>query len=285
MAEERKIEFRDIPNTYTLWRDKVSVSTRKVLIEKTQPSTENSIYAHYYASFMEFELQRVEGELRVGRADRINIIEELEKPRVLFEKNLQLIKSKRGKLEARKQFINKFLSIKFKSVPEETTSDITSLENIDFNSPVTKEQEKELKKLLDHYVYREAIDEIDCEIKERDEEGVDVVRMNYGQHWKDRVAIDLTEFFTERQTIRLSDDYMDKYFRELDYRMSRALKRKVLIEKTGYDFFSWKKRGFVNLDYTERRAYFNTQERKLEYQYVAGEIHRRLTPPSDINFR
>jgi hypothetical protein len=234
----------------------------------------------------------VQGELRVGRANRINITEEMEKPRVLFEKNLYLIKSKRETKERRQKMIQALFQYVggVKSNLDDITGDITSLEGVDFDSPVTEEQKEELKKLLDHYVYREAIDEIDCEIKERDEDGVDGIRMNYGQHWKDKVANDLTEFFTEHQTIRLPGDYMDKYFKELDYRMSRALRRKVLIEKTGYDFFSWEKRGFSNPDGSnlygiQRRDYYDSTERRLEYQYVAGEIHRRLTLPSDMNFR
>lgn len=202
MDSERIINFnKEIPNTFKIWNDKITILKRKVLIEKVEPSNENSIFAHYFASFMEHQLAHNQ-----HRRNLHDIISEIEKPRLLFEKDLKSSKLKKDKLEARKKFINNHCSINIKSKPEEITSDITSFEEIDFNSPVTKEQKEELKKLLDHYVYPECIDEVNCDIKEKDEDGVDIVRLNYGQHWKDKIAKDLQEFFTEHKTVRLPNN-------------------------------------------------------------------------------
>ena len=91
MSEERNTNSKEIPNTLLLIKDRTSILKRKVLLEKLEKPNENSIYAKYFASFME-------GEIRAGLVrpnNRINIVEELEKPRILFEKDLYKLEDKK----------------------------------------------------------------------------------------------------------------------------------------------------------------------------------------------
>ncbi len=282
MENKRILNFsKPIPDTYKLFKDKVSVLNRRVLTEKVEPSDESSVFKQYFASYMEMQLSIEQGNQFLR--DLQNKTAEFDKPKVLIEKDLKLIKLRKQKLEARKQFIDNHLTINIKSKPEEITSDITSLENIDFYGPVTKEQKKELKEILDQYMYRDCIDEINCDIKERDKDGVDVVRMNYGQHSKDMIASDLNKVFTEQQSERLDENYMNSYFRQVDYKLSRILKRNVLIEKKGHQFFktkNWERLGFITL-----RNYLDSVYRQMEYQDIVGEIHRRINTTENINFQ
>lgn len=281
MSEERNINFKEIPNTFLLIKDRTSVLKRKVLLEKVEKTNENSIYAKYFASFME-------GEIRAGRVqpnNRINIIEELEKPRILFEKDLYKLEDKRERIKKRRKFIDKLQQmcngLKVKSLPNDITSDITSLENIDFNSSCTEEQKEYVKKQFDYYVLTEAIDEINCEIKNKEIDGVDLSRMHYS--WEDEVSKSIKNHFIDNQTIRLPENYMELYSKNLDYHFNLFLRRKVLVEKTGYNFFSWEKLGFdTNTSYRDKMAYFTSDERALERKLMMGEFHRRINMPSDM---
>lgn len=274
MDTERILNFnKEIPNTFKLWNDKTVILKRKVLIEKIEPENENSIFQEYFASFT--ELQR---SLELGRNFILglqNAKAELEKPRVLIEKNIKLIKLRKEKLEARKKFIDNNLTIKIKSKPEEITSDITSLEEVDFNSPITKEQREEIKKILDHYVYSDCIDEINCEIKEKDSDGIDVIRMNYGQHWKDEVAKNLEKFFTEHKTVRLPIDYEQQVNLKIDTSFNLVIKRRVLVEKIGYP--TRMGMGSRYDKFLESVSHYNYKERKkLIDEYVQNNIYQEI---------
>ena len=171
--------------------------------------------------------------------------------------------------------------LKVKSLPNEITSDITSLENIDFNSSCTEEQKDYVKKQFDYYVLPEAIDEINCEIKNKEIDGVDISRMDYS--WENEVAKSIKNQFINNQTTRLSEDYMESYSQKLDYHFNLFLRRKVLIEKTGYSFFSWEKLGFdTNASYRDKSVYLTSDERAFERTLMMGEFHRRINMPSDM---
>lgn len=279
MSEARNITFKEIPNTFLLIKDRTSILKRKVLLEKLEKPNENSIYAKYFASFME-------GEIRAGRVqpnNRINIIEELERPRILFEKDLYKLEDKKERTKKRRKFIDKLNknSLTVKSLPNDITSDITSLENVDFNSPCTKEQREYLKRQFDYYVLPEAIDEINCEIKNKDIDGVDISRMDYS--WENEVSKSIKNQFVNNQTTRLPEDYMELYSKKLDYHFNLFLRRKVLIEKTGYSFFSWEKLGFdTNASYRDKSVYLTSDERAFERTLMMGEFHRRINMPSDM---
>lgn len=279
MSEERNTNSKEIPNTFLLIKDRTSILKRKVLLEKLEKPNENSIYAKYFASFME-------GEIRAGLVqpnNRINIVEELEKPRILFEKDLYKLEDKKEYVKKRRKFIDKLQNnlLTVKSLPSDITSDITSLENLDFNGPCTEEQREYLKKQFDYYVLPEAIDEISCEIKYKDIDGVDMSRLDYS--WENEVSKSIKNEFINNSTTRLPEDYLELYYKKLDYHFNLFLRRKVLVEKTGYSFFSWEKLGFdKNARYGEKSVYLKSDERVLERKLMMGEFHRRINMPSDM---
>ena len=79
--------------------------------------------------------------------------EKLKNPpkKVLFEKNIHLVECKK----VRKQILDLISRhVKVKSNLNDIVMDITSLENIDFNKPLSNEELKELKKELDFLIYK-----------------------------------------------------------------------------------------------------------------------------------
>lgn len=276
----RSTEFREIPNKYQFIVDKTSVLKRNVLVEKTELD-ELSIHDDEYNYFYSF----VEQDARMNRVNvsRINIREELEKTRVIIEKNIKLIQTKRDRKKYRKQFIEN-IGVNVKSSIDDITCDITSLENVDFNKPCTKEDKEELFKLLDHYVYRESIDEINCEIKQKDIDGVDIIRSNYANFNKDEISNSIKNFFTKNQTVRLPEDYMEQVNEKIENFFSRIIRRRVLIEKTGFETYQ----EFVKYDklrlenkgkegrYELLREFADREEYKQECEEIHGHIHRQV---------
>src|SRR3989304_3142461 len=82
MSQEREIEFKEIPNTYRIFTDKVTVLERKVLFEKTEES-------NYFDPFEDF----FGGQVNTHILTLNDIIQnrnrtlEQTKPKVLFEKH------------------------------------------------------------------------------------------------------------------------------------------------------------------------------------------------------
>lgn len=283
MTEERNIEFKELPNTYKIFTDKVNILDRKVLFEKTKKSDEvsDSSYSNYFFNFVE-----ADGNIPAFRNRMIDIREELEKTRVLIEKNIHLIYNKREikKIRNERYEIIRMYLKNIKSNKNDTVLDITSLENIDFERPCTKEEKIELTKQFDYYVYPESIDEIECEIKEKDSDGVDYARLEYGGI--DDVSTNITKNFTLHQTKRLPDDYEEQVKNKVDTIFSNAIKRRVLFEKIGYQTYITMQRydAYVNSvkerhdswelrkSYRESNNYLMNQEKNE----IVGDLHRML---------
>src|ERR1035437_1161176 len=116
-----------------------------------------------------------------------------------------------------------------KSNIDDLSCDITSFEYIDFNSPISEEQAKELFLLLDHFIYHDAYFEPTIEIKNFDEHGADGVRRDLLK--RDLVAEQISKNFSNH-----SDRFMDEYIKNVEIaeeeRKNRKLTRHVLFEKT-----------------------------------------------------
>ncbi len=231
MAGERNFDFREVPNKYKLFTDRVSVLNRKVLVEKTETLNNFLDSDDYIFRFLQNDITHI----GAGVVNRINFREELEKSRVYIEKDVRLLERKRTTKEYRRKFIRGFFDrrMNVKSTDSDITCDITSFENIDFNRPCTKEEKIELGKRFDYYVYKESIDEINCEIKEKDTDGIDYARVDYLYN-RDKIADSLTEYFTKNQTIRLPDDYEEQVQEKLNNLFLKSLRRRVLVEKNGF---------------------------------------------------
>jgi len=154
---------------------------------------------------------------------------------VLFEKNLSLINYRKAKKDSRFKIMQYLISsgIDVKSSLNDVAADITSLENIDFNKPCSDEEFKELRKQFDYYVYPEAIDEINCEIKTAEENIPDINRLNYCN--QDPVSEEISEQFKPTDAQRIPDDYEQQVQSKIDACMPiHFLKRRVLVEKINY---------------------------------------------------
>ena len=285
MAVERNVQFGEIPNTYKLWSDKTTVLERKVLIEKIGKKYTFSYGIPFDENYFLNRLNDSETHIITYRDILLNSQLEREKPKILTEKNINLINKKREILKRRKSLVSFVNNVK--GDINDIVMDVTSFENIDFNRPCTKEEKIEIGKKFDYFVYKEFAYEINCEIKIKDTDGVDGNRMIYASKFApDRIGDSLRDSFTKNITIRLSEDYLKQYYEKLDYFMNRGIRRKVMVEKTGHDFFSWKKLGFWdgNKDFKPdeqrmlRREYLNSDERRQELDMVRGEIHNRFIP-------
>jgi len=154
---------------------------------------------------------------------------------VLFEKNLSLINYRKAKKDSRLRIMQKLIQqgIDVKSTLDDITADITSFENIDFNRPCSDEEFKELRKQFDYYVYPEAIDEINCEIKTAEENIPDINRLNYCN--QDPISKDISENFKPTDYKRIPDDYDEQVQAKTDALVPiNLLRRRVLVEKIDY---------------------------------------------------
>src|SRR3972149_4368208 len=201
MSQEREIEFKEIPNTYRIFTDKVTVLERKVLFEKTEESN----YFDPFEDFFGGQGDTHDLALNDIIHDRQSTLEQAEQ-KVLFEKNLFLIRNKKEIKKRRSDILQHMHHVKTSQTSESSIIDITSFEGINFNRPCTNEEKIELRRQFDYYVYPEAIDEINCEIKEKDIDGADSVRLDCGLSYNG-VSSDLFRNFTEHQTKRLPEDY------------------------------------------------------------------------------
>lgn len=151
--------------------------------------------------------------------------------KVLIEKDTAMLDAFRLAKKIRKDRYDYWSRhLKIKSEFGDYISDITSFENIDFNSECSKKQIEELKKEFDFFVFRESIDEINCEIKQSDSDVIDCSRFNYC--YQDEVSLDIKKKFTEQQTKRIPDDYEDDVTEKIERFFCQGIKRRVLFEKT-----------------------------------------------------
>lgn len=236
MAGEINIEFIEIPNKYKFFTDKINILERKVLFEKIKKSDENteSVFDYLYLGA---EIPEIPIETIINR--RLTYIQqEFEKKRVLIEKNIHLIHNKKEikKIRNKRYEIVRMYLKNIKSNLSDTILDVTSLESVDFNRPCTIEEKIELLNRFDYYVYPEAIDEINCEIKNKDDDGIDFVRLNYCR--PDKVSEDITNGFVFNQTKRLPDDYEKQVIEKIDDFFNNAIKKRVLIEKKDYPIYT-----------------------------------------------
>lgn len=149
--------------------------------------------------------------------------------KVLIEKNIAMLDAFRLAKKIRKDRYDYWSKhLKIKSEFGDYISDITSFENIDFNSECSKEQIEELKREFDFYVLPEAIDEINCEIKQ--DGNVDKSRLNYCV--RDEVSLDIMKKFVDNQTQRLPDNYEDYVVEKTENFFGQGIRRRVLFEKT-----------------------------------------------------
>ena len=282
MSQEREIEFKEIPNTYRIFTDKVTVLERKVLFEKTEE-------LNYFDPFEDF----FGGQVNTHILTLNDIIQnrnrtlEQTKPKVLFEKNLFLIRNKKEIKKRRSDILQHMHHVKTSQTSENSIIDITSFEGINFNRPCTNEEKIELRRQFDYYVYPEAIDEINCEIKEKDIDGADSVRLDYGLSYNG-VSSDLFRNFTEHQTKRLPEDYENQVKKMVDNLFSKAITRRVLVEKTGYytyktfqryDAYITNLRDKDESNYWElRKKYRESIDLRLnqERNEMTGDLHRLL---------
>lgn len=184
----------------------------------------------------------LEAILNGDRIDRLTAIirgekEKLNNPPkiVLFEKNLSLINYNKAKKNSRLKMMQKLIQqgIDVKSTLDDITADITSFENIDFNKPCSDEEFKELREQFDYYVYPEAIDEINCEIKTIEENIPDINRLNYFN--QDPISEEISGHFKPTDYKRIPDDYDQQVKTKTDaYVPINLLKRRVLVEKIDY---------------------------------------------------
>lgn len=293
MAQERNVDFMEVPNTFQLFIDKVSVLDRKVLVEKVKrPDFE-----------LEFENELALFERAFGGEDGIfgnghvltfaELMERIaEKPKVLCEKNLLLVGNRIAIRKRKKELFEKILR-NVKTTPskfDDLVIDITTFEGVDFNRPCTIEEKIEIGKEFDYYVYQECIDEIECEIKTKDDDGAEMSRMNYGQ--KDEITESITKHFTENQTVRLPELYIELTYEKIDSLLFNSVKRKrrVLVEKMGYPTFIeyarygdfWKTMNDSNYNWIERselkRDYRQLKDELLqqELKEIQSDLHRML---------
>lgn len=221
--------FKELPNTYELWCNKTTLLSRNVLVEKIdKPIFFESNFPNggiVFDTYVRWDVQQIMQErIRAQRATA-------ELPKILIEKNLALIKHRQERLEGRVNriaYMSKYLK-NVKSTATDITCDITSLENIDFNRSCTQEEKLNLLEQYDYYVYRDAIDEINCDIKLKDIDGIDLCRREYFR--KDETAESIKQYFTNH-TIRpaLSEEEL---YEKMSFVIGKVhiCNRKVLVEK------------------------------------------------------
>lgn len=210
---------KEIPNTYNRFINKTKIINRQVLFEKieTLELSESDKFENYLRGYVKFT--------------GLNFFPSA----VIIEKDMSVLlrsKTKANILRHKKQKYEAILNYvsRIKSDVNDKIVDVTSLENVNFNEQCTNEQIKELKDNFDYYVFQYSFDEINCEIKNKDVDGVDCNRLNYCKN--DIISSDIRKFFTENKTIRLPVDYDELVLEKTNELLClNVKKRKILFEK------------------------------------------------------
>jgi len=164
--------------------------------------------------------------LEKHRLERISVPK-----KVFVEKNDNLREFIKEVTKERRRLYYRFSQfLDIQSKPDEKIINITSLENVDFNKPCSIEELEEIKEKYDYYIYPDCIDEINCDIKTKENDGVDLYRLGYGE--KNNVTSDISESFMKKSE-RITEECYSEFFKKLDKNIGQGcrVRRRVLFEK------------------------------------------------------